>query len=146
MMQPISVVITDDNVSRRARLGHTLNSTPNINVIADTDTLEQAQQHTATENARILLINVTHAQDLALPAFHQRYPDIQVILLTDETLEQEELIMQALAKGARGYFSFESDTEMIAKAIKAIHQGEAWISRKMLGKIMEQKLLASQRN
>ena len=69
-------------------------------------------------------------------------PETLVVLLADESAQQEELIIQALARGARGYLNLEADPILILKAVHVIDRGEAWVPRKMLGKIMDKVLNA----
>jgi len=49
-------------------------------------------------------------------AIHQRYPNIQVILLTN--WNEHDLVMQALSKGAKGYLLKNVTAEELAEAIR----------------------------
>ena len=51
-----------------------------------------------------------------------------------------------LASGARGFIPNNSDLLNLSKIVKAIDRGEAWISRKMIGKIMQEIVSASHCN
>ncbi len=96
---------------------------------------------------RILLVNIQVQQlfdDFCnlLSALRRQCPDTLVVLLIDEKTIEKKLLLNALASGARGFL----DTKMVntpgfSKMIKAVDQGEAWVSRKLLGEIMNKILL-----
>ncbi len=74
-----------------------------------------------------------------LELFTAEYPETFVVLLTDKSI-QEEQIIQALANGARGCLNHEADPFYFLKAVRVVDQGEIWVTRKMLGKIMDKVL------
>ena len=53
-------------------------------------------------------------------------------------------LFRALASGARGFIVSDLNSLDLSKVVKAVDQGEIWISRKMQGKIMEQIVIAFQ--
>ena len=72
-------------------------------------------------------------------ALHREYPETLVVLLTDKSAKEEE-IMQALANGARGCLDHEAAPSYFLKAVRVVDRGEIWVTRKMLGKIMDKVL------
>jgi DNA-binding NarL/FixJ family response regulator len=52
----------------------------------------------------------------------------------------EETLLLALAMGARGYLEQATIGRHLAKAVHSINQGEAWVPRRILGKMMERTL------
>lgn len=92
-------------------------------------------------NPRVLLINANKSIDeycdLLLALRHQ-CPSTQAILIINETMVEENYLLKVLASGARGFISNNQDSLNFAKIVKAIDQGEAWVSRKMTGKIMHE--------
>jgi DNA-binding NarL/FixJ family response regulator len=60
-----------------------------------------------------------------------------MVLLTDKSAKEEE-IMQALASGVRGCLDYEAAPAYFLKAVRVINRGEVWVTRKMLGKIMDE--------
>ncbi len=92
---------------------------------------------------RVLFANIKQAieDDYALlESLRRECPQTLVVLLTDDPDHQEDQVMQALASGARGYLDIKSDTFNVnlSKAVHVVDRGEAWVPRKMLGKIMSQ--------
>jgi len=161
-MQPITVAIADDDGGRRARFERSLQSEQGIHVLADVATSEGGMAGnrrlspraniSAIENVvarirrlkpRVLLADMKQCTDedcAMLVSLRRECPDTLVVLLADESPQQEERVMQALAKGARGYLNLEEDTPHISKAVHMVDRGEAWVPRQMLGKVMDQVL------
>jgi DNA-binding NarL/FixJ family response regulator len=91
---------------------------------------------------RILFIHLdpsNEANFALLEALHREYPETFVVLLTDKSIHEEQII-QALANGARGCLSHEADPFYVLKAVRVVDRGEIWVTRKMLGKIMDKVL------
>lgn len=161
-MQPITVAITDENGERCAKFEHLLQAEQGIKVLANvrTNEVDRTRERrftpraniTAIEdmvakvrrlNPRILLANLkqcTDADCAMLVSLRRECPETLVVMLADESDQQEDQVMQALAKGARGYLDIKSAPAYISKAVYVIDRGEAWVPRKMLGKMMDQVL------
>jgi DNA-binding NarL/FixJ family response regulator len=59
----------------------------------------------------------------------------RILLITKRT--PEELILDALTVGARGYLEYEACGVFLAKAVEAIALGEAWIARKLVAAMLD---------
>ena len=159
-MQTVTVAIADMNPSRRSKLEQSLQSGEGITVLTDimppgddasgdgefqayeNGSMEEVVAKIAQLKPRILFINLDQSiiGDFALlDALHRECPETLVVLLTDRSA-QEEQIIQALAYGARGCLSHEADPYYFLKAVHVIDRGEIWDTRKMLGKIMDKVL------
>jgi len=161
-MQIITVAIADEDAERRAKFENSLQGEEGIMVLKNATTSEgemtiDRRLNTRTSisaidnvvarirrlNPRILLANLkqcTDADCAMLVSLRRECPETLVVLLADESVQQEDRVMQALASGARGYLSPEADSRYLSKAVHVIDRGEAWVPRKMLGKIMDQVL------
>ena len=96
-------------------------------------------------NPRVLLVNANKSIDEYCDLlFVLRYecPDTQAILIINEAVE-ENYLLETLACGARGFITDNLDSLNFSKVIDAINRGEAWVSRKLVGKIMHQIVSAS---
>lgn len=167
-MQPITVAVVDVDQKKRKQLEQFLRqdkqniavltdlrsnqtsmpndrriqSRTNINLIEDTVTRIKRLK------PQILLANVSLLSDKycdLLVALRDNCPETFVVLLIDEAVEEKQ-ILKALANGARGFLDYGVDLLGFSKAVYAVAQGEAWISRKMLGKIMDKILCVSHEN
>ena len=87
---------------------------------------------------RILLLDLAlaRAQRMPLiPALRQKSPQTKVIVLTDGASEARTL--EALSHGARGYLDKALLTTFLARAVRVVDAGEAWVPRKMVARIMD---------
>jgi DNA-binding NarL/FixJ family response regulator len=97
---------------------------------------------------RILLVNIQIQQLYdgfcnLLSSLRRQCPETLVVLLIDEKAIKENLLLNALANGARGFFDNSMvNTPSFSKMIKAVDQGEAWVSRKLLGEMMNEILFS----
>ena len=55
----------------------------------------------------------------------------------------EEMIFKGLRAGAKGYISKSASVSNLIKAIKAVHQGELWVERKLIARFFEGEADAS---
>lgn len=62
-------------------------------------------------------------------------PESKVILL-GENLD-EEIILSCLVSGSYGYLEWINVEKFLIKAIGAVGSGEAWVSRKLVGLLLE---------
>jgi DNA-binding NarL/FixJ family response regulator len=58
------------------------------------------------------------------------------LVITSNT--DDQAIVTAIKAGARGYLSPYTTIGELTKAIRAVHEGEMWIERKIVAKIIEQ--------
>lgn len=87
---------------------------------------------------RVLLFSVglcTDAECSVLQALRHACPDTIVVLLADHSI-QEDRLANALAVGARGYLEQGDIERLLANVVHRVAGGEAWVPRKILGKIM----------
>jgi DNA-binding NarL/FixJ family response regulator len=160
-MQTVTVAIADTNSGRRNKLEQILQGEQGIEVLANvlSDGSGRAYDDDPVPNAgiaevedvvarigrlrpRILFIHLDPSNDAnfaLLEALHRQYPETFVVLLTDKSIHEEQII-QALANGARGCLSYEADPFYVLKAVRVVDRGEIWVTRKMLGKIMDKVL------
>jgi len=159
-MQMVTVAISDTDPGRRAKVEQALQEGPDIKVLTNVlpkeggRLMDRPGEPDAAVNGedmierigrmkpRILFFHLdpSAGADFALlETLHRQCPETFVVLLTDKTVK-EELIMQALASGARGCLSHEAEPFYFLKAVRVIDRGEIWVTRRMLGKIMDKVL------
>jgi len=119
-MQPITVAIADEDGGRRAKFEHSLQGEQGIKVVTNVTTsegdmtknrrLKPRTNITAIEdmvarirrlNPRILLANLKQCTDgdcAMLVSLRRECPETLVVLLADESVQQEDQVMQAFGK------------------------------------------------
>lgn len=95
---------------------------------------------------RVLLVS-TQVQQLSgefcnlLLTLRSQCPETLVVLLIDEKATEKDLLLDALASGARGFLDNNKvNTPSFSKMVKAVDKGEAWVSRKLHGEMMNKIL------
>ena len=138
MSLQITVVIAEHQVADRAACLQLLEAESGIRVVGEAKSGLEAITCTAQLRPRILLLDLAlaRAQRMPLiPALRQKSPQTKVILLTDGASEARTL--EALSHGARGYLDKALLTTFLARAVRVVDAGEAWVPRKMVAKIMD---------
>ena len=160
-MQMVTVAIADADLGRRTKLEQSLQGGQGIKVLTNgmsnrSDTsidrrLKSRTDMTAIEDVvarvtqlkpRVLFVNLNQSADedsALLEALRLECPETLVVLLTDKSAPDEQII-QALANGARGCLNHGADPFYFLKAARMVDRGEVWVTRKMLGKIMDKVL------
>jgi DNA-binding NarL/FixJ family response regulator len=137
--RPIGVLIVDDDPLVRTLLSEIVNRERDIVILGcATDGLDAI---TKVQDLRPDVI----LMDLAMPrldglAALQRLAEIEstanVLIFTQDA--DEDLVMQAVRAGAKGYMPKDTPVEWIPKAIRALAAGQAWVERRLTGRVFEE--------
>jgi DNA-binding NarL/FixJ family response regulator len=164
-MQPVTVAIADLDDDRRTGCERILQNEAGItllkNIPSKTDAdnnyayvdrrLKPRDNITASEdevarvkrlNPHVMLVNIDSFADedcALLLSLRRKCPESLIVLMTDDSVHDNQII-DALELGARGYLKNESLERQVANAVRVVGRGEAWVSRKLLGNIMDQML------
>ncbi len=65
--------------------------------------------------------------------FRRQSPQTRILVVTRSALDPLDL----LAQGARGYLRPLDLAAFLAKAVRALHEGEAWVPRRMVSRVLE---------
>jgi len=71
----------------------------------------------------------------------QKSPDTKPLILAGAT--DDAVILAALKAGASGYLSKDATASDLRKAIQGVHQGDAWVERKLIARFLEGDILAA---
>lgn len=160
-MQMVTVAIADTDPGRRTKLEQSLRGGQGVKVLtnvmsngrdlsidrrrksrANMPAIEDVVARVVRLKPRILFVSLDQSADedfALLEALRCECPGTLVVLLTDKSAPDEQII-EALANGARGCLNHESDPFYFLKAARMVDRGEVWVTRKMLGKIMDKVL------
>lgn len=123
-IDPIRVVIVDDHSIVRRGLGAILTTSDQLKLVGEADDGQAAIELCESAQPDVVLM------DLIMPrmdgieatrAIHQRWPHINVLVLTSFT--EEEMIQGALDAGARGYLLKNVKGRELVEAIVQVYQG-----------------------
>jgi DNA-binding NarL/FixJ family response regulator len=135
----IGVLIVDDDPLVRTLLAEIVNRESDIAIVGcATDGLDAITKAVELRPDVILM-------DLAMPrldglAALVRLAELElpcsVLIFTQDA--DEELVMQAIRQGAKGYMPKDSPVERIPNAIRALAGGQAWVERRLTGRVCEE--------
>lgn len=112
-----------------------------IRLISQTADVSLLPQLMAARQADILLLNIsTPDSDIIdiLREIHLRSPTTKSLICNHQL--NDEFIDRALAVGAKGFLWDTCSPHTYIKAIRAVHAGDIWLSRKVLVSLLESLL------
>ncbi len=141
----IPVMLVDDQQIIRQGLKTLLDLEADITIVGDADNGETAlallEQLALKEQLPAVIL-----MDMRMPvmdgvaatrAIAARYPNIQVLVLT--TFDDDDLIAQAMAVGAKGYLLKDTPSEELAQAIRTVAKGYSQFGPGILEKMLSGK-------
>jgi two-component system nitrate/nitrite response regulator NarL len=145
MSEAIRVLIADDHPLFREGVAHSLSGEPDLTIVGQASTGEEASTLANDLLPDILLL------DIAMPgqggiATAQRIstacPAVKIIMLT--VSENEDDLMRALKAGARGYILKGISAGELVKAVRAVAAGEVYIAPVLASEILFEMTHVSQ--
>ena len=135
-MPPITVVIAEEEKERRATCQRILSAERGFRVVAEAGTASEILA-TARLSPRILLVDSKLAlgSGLVLAKYRRSSPNTRVIVLTGQS--SAPALLDALAHGAHGVLNRRLLRALLTKAIRRVADGESWVPRKMIPKVVE---------
>ena len=136
-MSRVSLIIVGSQASIAASL-MALSRDRNIQVIACVSDVADIFTKLNDTEPTIALIDfslVSEARYAMLAELRRSHPKTKVIFLCDGA-DQSKLI-DAFRHGASGYLETKDREPFLAKAIQAVNDGEAWVPRHFVTKIIE---------
>jgi two-component system nitrate/nitrite response regulator NarL len=132
MTSPIRICIIEDHAIVRAGLKMLLRSQPGMEVVGEAVGRKGAFEIAARERPNLLVVDVQLGGECALDFLEDLLTqcEAKAILLTGSA--NEDQIHRAMEAGAMGLVYKEEDPEMLIRAIKGVHAGEAWFSRSLM--------------
>ena len=138
-MQTITVAIAGRQAAGLATCKRLLRQEPDTEVVGQAATCMEIVATVRKFKPRVLVCSFEMCTDTDYPLLlelRRECPATRVVLLADDLTEEDQL-MHALAIGARGYLGRDEIQLHLASAVRGVDQGEAWVPRKMLGKMLE---------
>ncbi len=126
MTNPIRVLVVDDHLVIRRGLATLLLAFNDLQPVGEAQTGAQALALCATAQPDVVLMDLLMPEMdgvSATQAICERYPNIQVIMLT--SCDEYDLVRRALAVGAEGYLPKNSSSDDLAGAIRMAQAGHA---------------------
>lgn len=128
-MEPLRVLIADDHPLFRHGIRDVLNLAPDIQVIGEATSGEEAITQADTLHPDVILMDVNMQGVNGIEATRRILhdsPHIRILVVT--MFEDDGTVFAAMRAGARGYILKDAEKENILRAIQAVANGEAIFS------------------
>ena len=137
-MPAITVVIADSDTRRRGTCLRLLQGSRGITILAAVGAVRETIETTVYQPHILLLdLKMARANEAAtLPLLRTKSPRTQIILLTGQASDAQ--VLAGISQGARGYLEGRLLRRFLVKAVHAVAAGESWVSRAMVGKLIDQ--------
>ena len=138
-MNIIKVLLADDHTIVRKGIRSLLDGEADIEVVGEAENGRDAVKKVEQLLPNIVLMDSTMPLLNGLEATRQiekRFPNVKVLILTMHT--NEEYIFQFLQAGAAGYLVKQSAPQDLVSAIRAVDQGDCFLSPSISKTIIEE--------
>ena len=115
-----------------------LQETKGIQVLAELSNLIDLVESCKKYKFDILLLDV-ELKGLNLTkilSLIKKNKDTKIMLLIDKNYS-ENLLINSIRSGIRGYLSKEEKSAELIKSVKSVYDGELWADRKLIGKVLD---------
>lgn len=138
-MKKIRILIAEDHTIVRQGLSALLRSESDFDVVGEASDGLEAIALVDKTIPDVVLMDVAMRNLNGLEAtrsIKKRFPQIKVLVLT--MYDNEEMIFQILKAGASGYLIKDSAMVDLVSAIRAIYQGDSYLSPSISKKVIEE--------
>jgi DNA-binding NarL/FixJ family response regulator len=137
-MEPMRILLADDHPLFRHGLQTLLGASPDLEVVGEATTGEEAVRLAETLQPDLVLMDLrmpgTSGVEATRRILHTS-PHIRVLVLT--MFEDDASVFTAMRAGARGYVLKDAEKEDLLRAIRAVARGEAIFSTGIASRIVE---------
>jgi len=139
----IRVILVDDHVVVRSGVKRLLEEQPDLQVVAEADTGDEAYKlyHQHQPDVILMDMNMSGSSGLAtLGQIKARFPEARLIMFTSRT--EVVFAVQAIGAGAKGYVLKSSTTEEVIQAVRQVAAGKSYLSTEVAQAIALQNISA----
>lgn len=137
-MEPLHILIVDDHPLFRKGMRTLLESLPDLRVIGEAATGQEAIDKAASLQPDLVLMDLQMPDGGGLHATQMittTSPHIKVLVVT--LFEDDDSVFAALRAGARGYILKDAKEDEMLRAIRAVASGEAIFSPAIAVRLMD---------
>jgi DNA-binding NarL/FixJ family response regulator len=124
MSARISVLVADDHAVVREGLRHLLASDPDVQVVAEATTGEEALALALEHRPDVVVLDISmpggNGLDVA-PRLREALPGTRVVMLSVH--DRREYVVQSVRAGASGYLRKDSSPAELRAAVRTAHEG-----------------------
>ncbi|MBI2849079.1 MAG: response regulator transcription factor [Chloroflexi bacterium] len=138
-METLRLLVVDDHALFRKGLVALLRSQPDLEVVGEADSGEQALKRARETMPDIVLMDIMMPEGNGLEAtlrIKEEMPQVKIIILTIS--ETEEDLFEAVKSGAQGYLLKDLEPEDLYRSLRGVFHGEVHISPFMAAKMFNE--------
>ena len=136
IMPKLKALIIDDNTEFRLSCGQLLLSDLDISVMDCDGDLALEYLESVSPDVVVMGLNIAEQHRLQLLKLIQlRWSECQVLALADNQSNDDAI--EQIEASAVGFMNSEDLERLLAKAVKKINEGEAWVPRKLVPSLVE---------
>ena len=136
MSDMIQIIIVDDHPIFRDGVVKTLEAEPDIEIVGQATSAEEAERHAGELLPDLILLDITIPGGglHAAKAIAASSPFAKIVMLTAS--EAEDDVLAALKAGARGYILKGVSGRDLVKIIRSVHAGEAYVTPSLAASLL----------
>jgi DNA-binding NarL/FixJ family response regulator len=134
---PIRIVLADDHAAMRHSLRILLDGEADIDVIAETDSLQSMMHHMRSRRPDVLVLDLGMSHGSSgietLSRLRRYTPDIRIVVLTVD--DEPAFAKRILQNGAHGLVLKELSDSDLPTAVREAWHGRSYVSPPLAGKL-----------
>lgn len=143
-MSLIRILLADDHAVVRAGIRQFLERAADLQVIAEADDGEIAQQLILAHHPDVAVLDIQMPKATGIEVtrwVRAYYPQIGVLILT--AYDDDPYVMAVLQAGANGYVLKTASPDEIVQAVREVHEGKSFLDPVIARKLMSQFVSSS---
>jgi DNA-binding NarL/FixJ family response regulator len=143
---PIRVLIVDDHALFRRGLEMVLDGEDDVEVVGQCGDGQEAIEQVGDLLPDVVLMDIRMPRRggiEACTAIKDRVPSAKIVMLTIS--DEEEDLFEAIKAGATGYLLKDVSIDQVADVVRAVHDGQSFISPSMASKLITEFAVLARR-
>ncbi|HTR22473.1 MAG TPA: LuxR C-terminal-related transcriptional regulator [Terriglobales bacterium] len=136
----IRVLVADNSPFHTELLAGALTRDPDLQVIPSSLSVASVAAAARTQPIDVFVLSAFGEGDAPaglsiLGQLREMNPQVRAVILLNSS--NPDSILGAFHAGARGVFHIQEDSDVLRRCIRAVHQGQAWVSREQMTLLLE---------